>query len=78
LFYRFVFLNTETGETREAIGTDFLPAARSLGIPVARDADGDKALAGPWWRWECWWALGECLWHFDEDGEFHLGPRVAS
>jgi hypothetical protein len=78
LFYRFVFLNPDTGETREAVATAFLPAARSLGIPVVRDATGDKAIAGPWWRWECWSSHGECLWHFDPAGGFHLGPRVAS
>jgi hypothetical protein len=76
MFYRFVFKNTDTDETREAIATSFVPAARSVGIPLARAGNGDKALAEPWWRWECWSACGECLWHFDAAGRFQLGPRV--
>jgi L-2-hydroxyglutarate oxidase LhgO len=77
MFYRFVFRNTDNGEMREAIATSFCPAARSLGIPLVRDVNGDKVLTGPWWRWECWSAQGECLWNFDEAGEFRLGSRLT-
>jgi hypothetical protein len=78
VFYNFVFRNAHTGKTRAAIATDFMSAAGSLGIPVTRDAFGDDVILAPWGRWECWSALGECLWHFDLEGAFHLGPRALS
>ena len=76
MYFKFVFRNIDTEELREAVGTSFCPAARSIRVPLARAVNGDRMIAAPWWRWECWSAHGECLWHFDEAGEFHLGPRV--
>ena len=69
MFYRFVFRNTITGETREAIGPAMDSAARAAGLPVGgHNQTRGRSRRAPWSLWECWNAQGECVWHFEAAG----------
>jgi len=76
MFYRFVFRNMITGETREAIASGMDSAARAAGLPVSgHDQTRGHSLRAPWSPWECWDAQGECLWHYNAGGDCIRGPR---
>ena len=75
MFYRFIFRNMATGETRDAIAHALNPAAQSAGLPFDVQDNGRRTLRAPWSPWECWTALGECLWHYDGPGDCQAGPR---
>ena len=81
MFYRFVFMNMTTGETREAIAAALDSAARAAGLPVnGHNHTHGHSLRAPWSPLECWNAQGECLWHFDAAGciRGRLSPDIGS
>jgi hypothetical protein len=75
MFYRFVFMNMSTGETREAIAAAVDSAARAAGLSVSgHNHTRGHSLRAPWSPLECWNAQGECLWHFNAAGRCINGP----
>jgi hypothetical protein len=79
MFYRFIFRNRTTGETREAIAAAPDSAARAAGLSVSgHDHTRGHSLRAPWSPWECWNAQGECVWHFNQTGRCVSGPRYSA
>jgi hypothetical protein len=76
MFYRFIFRNRTTGETREAIAGTLNSAAGAAGLSVrAHNQTRGQSLRKHWSPWECWNAQGECVWHFKPTGRCVSGPR---
>ena len=79
MFYRFVFMNMTTGETREAIAAGMSSAARAAGLSVnAHSHTLGHSIRAPWSPSECWNAQGECLWHFDAAGVCIRGRLLSA